>query len=48
MPQFKKNSPMSAGLAFDVGSVLQLTADAERYDFLRGGPGWSLGAAAKF
>ena len=48
MPQFKKNSPMSAGLTADLGSVLQLTADIERYDFLRGGLGWFVGAAAKF
>jgi hypothetical protein len=48
LAKYKKNSPISAGLTADVGDVLQLTADIERYDFLRGGLAWSLGAGAKF
>lgn len=48
LDRFKRNSPISAGVTADVGSRLQLTADVERYDVLRGGLGWSLGAAARF
>jgi hypothetical protein len=45
---YHKNSPISAGLTADVGDAFLLTADIERYDFVRGGVGWSLGAAARF
>jgi len=48
LAKYRRNSPMSAGVTADLGSWLQLTADVERYDVVRGGVGWSLGAAARF
>jgi hypothetical protein len=40
---YHKNSPSSAGLTYDFGSVVQATVDIERYDLLRGGFGGSIG-----